>query len=772
MNIRARVGIIKEKASEAGSTSPELRELSSGLLHFSAGLTLAAAKLLGSGAPFGVAAVAAAGGGVNGVCTLAGTCLGYILCLGLEDGVRFIAAAVIAFTLSFAFAESRIIKNRLFAPFNALSVLLLTGLLGVFIGLSELSDTMPLLFLESALGMGGCVFFREAVSDTECETEIAELRRKSAVLISVSCILMSLSGIVVFGGVSLGRVIAQLLLMLVSFSAGLSFGCTVGTVFGLGMDLVSGGVPFFTLSYAFSGLLSGVFDRHGRLMFTLSFVLATAVAAASVWGFAQQYFALVETFCASVIFMLLPTALTVKVGAIMKPAECGKGESGLRRYVSRRVMNLSRAYSGMYEVVRRNVETEHNDADPAKLFDRAADSVCVGCRDKNRCWNRDYMDTLSAMNDAIAAINKSGRLRLGDIPAHFAEKCRSPEAFVAAVNAELRAVSYRRQFAEVLRESRSTAWGQYRDFAEMLESISAELQSTDGADRLAERRLIRYLRSLDIDADTAVFRDSGGRLRAVIESGSLAPLYRDDNYLEKLSQVLGLRLCKPHVSENAGKLTLLEAEPLAVSVGIAAMKKKGEKVSGDRGTYFKTDSGVLCVILSDGMGCGEAAANDSREVIEILERFLRSGAEPAVAMKLLNSVMLLKTEENWGFATADLMCVDLFTGETSFYKYGAAPSYVMSGKSISRIKCRSFAPGLGTDGEPDTVKMRLKPGSTAIIASDGVLGDDNDEWLREILDSATDDMKLLARDTLRGAERIYGDCDDMTVLAVRVEERV
>ena len=67
--------------------------------------------------------------------------------------------------------------------------------------------------------------------------------------------------------------------------------------------------------------------------------------------------------------------------------------------------------------------------------------------------------------------------------------------------------------------------------------------------------------------------------------------------------------------------------------------------------------------------------------------------------------------------------------------------------------------------------MRLKPGSTAIIASDGVVGDTDDTWIRDILASSVSDMKKLARDTLQGAEKSCGNCDDMTVLAVRVEER-
>ena len=235
-----------------------------------------------------------------------------------------------------------------------------------------------------------------------------------------------------------------------------------------------------------------------------------------------------------------------------------------------------------------------------------------------------------------------------------------------------------------------------------------------------------------------------------------------------------MRLCQPIVPEgDASRLELLEAEPLAVSVGIAAMKKQGEKVSGDRGTYFKTDAGVLCVILSDGMGCGDEAAEDSRRVIGILEKFLRAGMEPAVAMKLLNSVLLLRDGESWGFATVDLMCVDLFTGQTSFYKYGAAPSYVCSGKSIRRVKGETLAAGLsaGEGTAPDVVRMRLKPGCTAVIATDGVLADAEDEWLRKLLLQGFEDMKGLARAVLKQAEELYGALDDMTVVTVRVEER-
>jgi stage II sporulation protein E len=174
------------------------------------------------------------------------------------------------------------------------------------------------------------------------------------------------------------------------------------------------------------------------------------------------------------------------------------------------------------------------------------------------------------------------------------------------------------------------------------------------------------------------------------------------------------------------------------------------------------------------MGCGDDAAKDSAQVVAILEKFLRSGVDPAVAMKILNSVLLLRGGDSWGYATVDLMCVDLFSGQTCFYKYGAAPSYVKSGRNIKRIKCETLAAGLSTgDGiAPDIVRMRMKPGSTAIIATDGVIADSEDGWLKELLLQGFDDMKALARATLKESEKLYGANDDMTVVTLRVEERL
>ena len=473
-------------------------------------------------------------------------------------------------------------------------------------------------------------------------------------------------------------------------------------------------------------------------------------------------------------YLVLPKKFVVAVGAFLQPMRAGSGESGLRRYVAGRVGGMAHAYQQLHDTASQAAAAVENDADAAKIFDRAADRVCCRCKLQQECWTRRALDTLNIMNDATQRIQTRGRLLPEDFPPYFRDRCVYLHEYTEVVNGELRLRAYRQRMQETLQENRTVLWQQYADFAQVLTNVSRELDSGYGADPLAEQRLIRYLRTVGVEADAAVFRESTGRLRVTIDSRYLRPLLELPDYLDKLSAALGVRLCMPEDGARGDSLLLLEAEPLAVSVGIASMRKKGEAVSGDRGTYFKTDAGQLCVILSDGMGCGESAADGSIGTVGMLEEFLRSGVSPALAMKLLNSAMLLRDGENWGYATVDLMCMNLFTGEADFYKYGAAPTYVKSGGALKKLRCTSFAPGLEQESgkAPDELHMHLKPGSVAVIASDGVVSDGQDLWLRRLLNDFEDgDMKTLAGSVVRAAIREYGRGDDMTALAVKVEVR-
>lgn len=740
--------------------------------YFLLGLAMGAGRLFSSCGPFGAAAAAAAGTELYGIVCLAGAVAGYLISGGLITGIRYIATTFLIFTVGFVTRNLKCRNQRWFMPLAAAASAGLAGALYWDVTVGGVPGPMRL-FMEVILAGGCSYFFSLVLSPEPVNTEAAELRRSISFAIFCACGLMGLASIELWHTLSIGRFLALLVVMAAGFCGGPLTGCTAGAAMGLGMDMAGGTSLFYSAAYALSGLLSGALYRYGRLTFSVSFCAANAVAVLLGWSDGGHIPALYECFAASVVFMLLPQAALTPVGSLVHAGR-GQGETAFRLYQAQRLERLAEGFRQLYERAAQQPPEQPPKNEVTAVFDRAADIVCRSCGGKEQCWKKDYAETVRGLETLSEGMARRGTLSVNDLPIGFRQKCVAPGAFVSAVNGELRGLMYRRQYRARLQEGRAAAYGQFMDMAEVIGGAARELSGPAGPDAAAERRLIRYLKNRELEGVCSAFRDSRGRLHAAIEGAGVEALGQEPDYLERLSEALGVRLCRVEKSE-AGRLVLRQAEPLAVSVGIASMKKEGENVSGDRGTYFKTDSGLLCVILSDGMGTGPAAARESVGAVEILERLLKAGVEPACAMRLLNAAALLKNGEDWGYATVDMCCVDLFTGQTSFYKYGAAPSYVKTGRAIRRVKGTSLAAGMlaGEGSAPDVVRMRLRPGHVALIASDGVLAERHDQWLRDILAGSDGlDTKEIARQTLKAAVGRFGNADDMTALAIRVEERL
>ena len=740
---------------------------------FLLGLVLSAAKLGSGCGPFGIAMTATLGYGSGGLFCLLGSMTGYYAAFGFTVGTQMAAGCTLVFSACYLLRNHRSIFEKWTPAVISVSAYGLTR-----VAVSALTGGFSWMIvvrivLQLGLCAGSAFVFQHALDLRETQTSVSAVRRTVSTVILFSFLLMGISGFVVFGEISLGRILAVFVLLILTASGGSLIGGSASVIVGAAMDITSGNV-LFSVFYPISFMVGGLFSKQKRPVYCTVCLTMAAVALVLLPRHSLGIYALAEYAAGAVLFAALPRGLITSIGAFALPAQAGRGESGLRHLVAGRIGGMSRAYRALYDIAQEAAGLSENDNDISKVFDRTADRVCVLCQLKEECWIACGNDTLNAMNDATAAMMRRGRLESMDFPKYFRDRCVSLHEFTEVVNGELRLRSYRRRMKQMMQEERALLFEQYRDFSDVLADSARALDSVHGADPLSERRLIRYLRSLGIEADAAVFRDDRGRLHAAIESASLRSVIDRPEFLDGMSAVLGVRLCIPERQLKENSLILLEAEPLSASVGIAAVRKRGETVSGDRGTYFKTDSGQLCVILSDGMGTGPEAADGSINTIRILESFLRAGVSPSSAMKLLNAAALARDTESWGYATVDLMCIDLFTGDACFYKYGAAPSYVKNGNVIRKIKSRSFAAGLKYEAgkAPDVMHMHLKPGSIAVIASDGVVSDGKDLWLRKLLEKTTaEDMKTLAGAVIRSAVREYGRNDDMTALAVKVEVR-
>ena len=87
---------------------------------------------------------------------------------------------------------------------------------------------------------------------------------------------------------------------------------------------------------------------------------------------------------------------------------------------------------------------------PAVVFDRAAEVVCRDCALRDLCWNKEYITTFNAFNDATPAILDRGRAESGDFAPHFASRCIHFPQLLSAINTEVTALLLRRQYRRQL----------------------------------------------------------------------------------------------------------------------------------------------------------------------------------------------------------------------------------------------------------------------------------------------------------------------------------
>ncbi len=546
-------------------TQPQLAIALSWAMNFVLGMVLSTIPLLSGSGPLGIAITAHISGGLSSLMCALGASIGYLLTFGFQEGIKSVAAVVLVFTAGFVFQDLRVSRRAFFMPSVAAFFTLLTSFLGYYTAAAGQYMILPLL-AQTILAFGASYFYREAFVTEEPMTEAAELRRGISLMFLLACILMALSRATVLQVVSLGRVCAILLVQMVAYRGGALCGAAAGVLLGAAMDAMVAQPVFFSLAYPLSALISGVFARHGRLHFLISYILSGVLAVILFTGSMFHLELLYENFVAAVVFLILPNRFLNQIGAILTIPQSGAGESGLRRYTALRVRRMAQAFEDLYTTVDKTISVRQNDEDITQVFDRASEQICRTCKNKNECWNGSYMDTLNVFNDASVLIRERGLLHREDLPEHFLERCLRPDELVIAVNGEIRGQLYRRQYALRLQENTSAAYAQYMDLSNILSGVSEELVNAYGPDPLAQRRLRRYLNAMDVDADIAVFRDRGGRLHILLESVKLRRLLQEPGYLDRLSDAVGVRLCRPNGSDaNAeGRITLLEAEPLSV----------------------------------------------------------------------------------------------------------------------------------------------------------------------------------------------------------------
>ncbi|MGI5962659.1 MAG: SpoIIE family protein phosphatase [Lawsonibacter sp.] len=731
---------------------------------------LAGGVLLEDCAPFGVALVGTAGSGLYGGTALLGACFGYLSFLGFSQGLRRASAAILVFAVAFAFYDVKFFRRPWVMPVVSGAISAMTGAIVLAQGGWTTKD-LACLTLETVLTVVAVWCYRAVLRPIggQKESSFAVPGRRAGLLFLLATVLTSLVPLQLYEDISLGRSLGILAVLCAAWQGGPAIGAVVGSALGTAMDLAAGEIPLYAVACALSGLTAGLCQGKRRVLSALVYIMTNGAVMLWMWNLDETPVILYEAFWASMLFLLLPPQWLRRLGAWMEVQSTATVDGYLQQGVQQRLEATAQAFRTLGESLRAAFQTPSNDNDVSGIFDRAANRVCRGCPLRGRCWKQEYTSTFNALNDATAAMVERGRAEAADFPGYFSSRCLHFPAFLTAVNVELTALCYRRQYNARVRENRAAVCRQYLQLSELLGAAAAELSQELAPDLVGDRRVRQRMAELGLDVRTAVYRDGRGLLRVEVEGADWKELARPSR-LGDLALTLGVPLRVER--EEKDRLALIQQEPLMAVAGVAARKKGGETVSGDAGTYFKNSDGKLYVLLCDGMGSGPEANRESSLAVRLTEQFLQAGVEARQALTTLSSALALKGEETGGFTTVDLLEVDLFTGEGMLYKMGAAPTYVRKGRSVQRLSGNSLPAGLGENSATamDQFPLRLNPGDTVLMASDGVCAAGEDDWLRKKLENFDGTSpKDLARDLVTQSPKEA--TDDRTALVIRIEKR-
>ena len=562
-------------------------------------------------------------------------------------------------------------------------------------------------------------------------------------------------------------------------TAGWVFGAGISAAAGIltGLALLSGGIINTNMFVVISvtSALSGALRGMGKV-FTAVGCLAL-FCALSYWLNVFEVTEILGMASACILFIISAEKArkTFAAETVIK----GGNYDGTRNYITER---LTDCYKGIYALCESFLPTREGnrkaEKETGELVDKVACIACENCPSCETCWNNSFYNTYQTLLTLFAACEKKGQVDASDLPAVFRDYCIRQNEFTDAVNTTYSGHRERLIWKMRLAESRQIAGEQMKTVADMMKSLAEEINNRAGFKENLEKILFYAIRKISSETERVIVEEgeTGEYQVTVLMKNCEGDRELYEEVTDTVSSILGRKM-KRRVQEQDGvcKLSLCEKCNFKISAAAAMAIKDDEKISGDSYSFMELPKGGYMIALSDGMGSGKAAGEESRTVIELLEQFAESGLKMDTALKMINSVLVIGADEE-SFATLDMCYIDMYSGMAEFIKTGAAATFVIRDGMAKAIRSSSLPIGMLKYFDMDKSEYKLKKNDIILMLTDGaaeVIDRDgmSDMILTELMENnKMKDPKDIADYVLESLKERSGFRiqDDMTVVAARV----
>lgn len=756
---------------------PHVRAAGEGLIYLILSFFVARGAIFGTYLPFGAAMVAAVPY-KNIWWTFVGVAVGSILPSDTHLGIRYVAAAAAICAIRWTLNDVHKLKQHaLYSPIVAFVPMIMTGFAA---NVSEgiVYEIVVMNFTESLLAGVGAYFIEQATALTSRRRGMFTINQQDLASIAMaSCIIMLSLGSLTIGPVSIGRIVAITSILFCAKCLGITGGSVAGIAAGIVFGLASRNLSYLAGAYSFGGLMAGITAGFGSIALAGAFVLSSAVISIQSGNLDIVIPGVYEALVSSVIFYFLPGAFSQNLTGIFYSPADDKNPNRLRAsiimrldFTSQALVNIS---NSVQQVSKRLREIKKDDIN--SVYVESVDVVCKNCGMRVLCWENNKDDMEGCFNLISPILKESGAIDRENLPNVFSGRCYRVDDMVKSINRLYREFIIRSASRRRIYEVKSFVSEQFTEMGGILNDIAREFEQYEIFDAQAAERVRQALLSCGLRPhDVSCRLDKYKRLYvemnfSVSEQDKLLKL----NLSDLLSKVCFRGLDSPctRVMGNTIRVQLAQRPTYEVDIGISQHVCNNGTLCGDNYTHFNDGMGRVVIILSDGMGTGGRAAVEGAMSCEIMATLIRSGMSFRTALKITNSALLIKAEDE-SLAALDLLCVDLFTGQIEILKAGAPFTLLRKNNTTERVAIDSLPVGILKDltfaGKTD----KLLKNDRVLIISDGVITDD-DSWIEDEMklwkDEPSEEFARRVVDKARVIrEKDYDD--DITALAVKLIE--
>lgn len=559
-----------------------------------------------------------------------------------------------------------------------------------------------------------------------------------------------------------------------------------GIILGFTLYLTKGADSSFLLIICLSSLICGFFGEKSKLKTIVSFIVGSALAVFYTAMESNMTLA-VSAVVATVIFSLFPDKLIKNMHDAFY-SDCYDASvyiKSAKDILSAQINSFSSALRSLAEAFEPENDKirDYRKRKTDVVIDEAAQKACSSCTMSVYCWGAKVSETLSGFYYLINRCEKNDRADETDMPENFRQYCIKPKKLCDAVSDSFKIIKNNSFWQKRLLKSRSIISEQLYSAADIIEDMSKKtdisvVSSIPLANELSDRLEQNGIKTEQI----YVFNEPDGRMTVTVKrkncrnknNNCWAGIIPVANAVCKRSFIKSRCEC---ADKGLCTVVLRQTDCFGFKYGMAEEKSFESDVSGDSFLVSENSKGILTVAISDGMGTGKRAKDESQKAMELLKRFSSAGFDAGVSAGILNSVLLGQGDGEL-FTTLDVCCIDMYTGKGQLIKNGGSTAFIIRDGRVTSIRSTSLPIGILKSVDSDITNFKLDDGDMLLMVTDGVVdadrGADEEYFIEQIMKKIhSSDTSLVAKKVIAEAKKLQNgkSKDDMLAVCVKIFEK-